>query len=546
MLDYSIWKLEPFGYHLTSVFIHILNSCLVFFLVYLISNSLKLSLSTGLIFSVHTVLSEPVNYISSRADLLAAFFFLSSFIFYVKYFNPSIRRNFFYYIISQLCFLLALMSKEIAIVLPFLLCVYILVMHKDEKKTKKAQFQMLLPFFIILIVYAISRFSVLKFAPLKPETDNFAITQALGAKNIATLPISALSFNQRFFTSIKMLSTYVRLLILPVGLHKEWLVEPIQSVFQSVVLLSLVFICVMLVFAKIIYQFSKISTFGILWFFVLLVPLLNIYPLTAFLSEAWLYLPAVGFILFIVSLVLRFMRAKKVLSYKFILNFIFFLALICFSGLTIKRNKVWTGDLVDFYKDILKYNPYSALAHNNLGILYAGENKLNEAITEFQKTIDVDPTFIEAYNNLAGIYMEQDNMEEAISAYQKAISLNPSYAKALYNLGLAYLKQGSLDMAAKEFQKALKINPHNTDTLNNLGIAFYKQNKTTEAIEVFQRAIKIDPEYANSYYILASVYRKLEQYDQAKNNLRNAIELFYKQKKLELAGKAEGMLKELP
>ena len=83
-IDYTLWKLNPFGFHLTNTLLHTLNSVLLFFLLTRIFNCRTTSFIAALVFSCHPVLSEAVNAISYREDLLATTFFISSFILYIK------------------------------------------------------------------------------------------------------------------------------------------------------------------------------------------------------------------------------------------------------------------------------------------------------------------------------------------------------------------------------------------------------------------------------------------------------------------------------
>ena len=121
LFDYSLWGLRPFGYHLTNVLLHIANAVIIYFLIGMISRSRRISLLTALLFLVHPIHTQAVTYISGRADPLAAFFFLLAFYLYVK----SVALNKLApYLGSLLFFLLALLSKEAALIFPLTLLLY--------------------------------------------------------------------------------------------------------------------------------------------------------------------------------------------------------------------------------------------------------------------------------------------------------------------------------------------------------------------------------------------------------------------------------------
>ncbi len=104
MIDYHLWGLNPYGYHLTGIFIHILNAIFVYFLTYRIFKKQDIALITSLLFCVHTVLSWPVDYIASRADLLSPFFFLAALLLYILYRenNNGVNQRFRHKIFKEL------------------------------------------------------------------------------------------------------------------------------------------------------------------------------------------------------------------------------------------------------------------------------------------------------------------------------------------------------------------------------------------------------------------------------------------------------------
>ena len=122
--DYAIWKLNPFGYHLTNLLLHILNAILFYFFISLIAKDKKIALCASLLFALHPINAEAVNCIAFREDMLAFLFLIASFIFYIKLGGYKGIRRFYCHLASVTLYLLALFSKEMAIILPFLLILY--------------------------------------------------------------------------------------------------------------------------------------------------------------------------------------------------------------------------------------------------------------------------------------------------------------------------------------------------------------------------------------------------------------------------------------
>jgi len=193
MMDYSFWKLNPRGYHLTNIVLHIAVALSLYWLINIIFNDNYLSLLTGALYVVHPIHIEAVTYISGRADPLSLLFMLLCFIFYIKS-PPSKRIG--VYIPMLLSYTLALFSRENSLILPVLVLLY----HYSFKKKIKVR-----EFFSIVIIsslYILLRVTVLK-ATLTHAPYMTTVFQRLSG----------------FFVAI---TTYIKLLFLPFDLHMEY------------------------------------------------------------------------------------------------------------------------------------------------------------------------------------------------------------------------------------------------------------------------------------------------------------------------------------
>ncbi|MDD5044025.1 MAG: tetratricopeptide repeat protein [Candidatus Omnitrophica bacterium] len=424
-LDYRLWHLEPFGFHLTNILIHIFNSLLVYILAYLVSRKKTLAFSAGVLFSVHTLLSEPVNYISSRSDLLVAFFCLLSVIFYLKIKGNFLKSGLFYF--SLFSFALALLSKETAVILPLILLAWGLIF--ERKVLLKV-----LPYFGVAALYLFVR----------------AVFWLKSGQNTEHLPLIPI-----LLTDINITAIYLRLLILPIGLHKGWLIRPIISAASLSVILPALTILAGAVAWNILYKKDKVFSLGVLWFFIFLLPVLNIFfTLNAPLSEAWAYPASVGIFLAFASIVNRIAQKKRIIAYLIIALLVSFYAL-----LTMNRNKLWAGDPEFFYQDILKYNPYDFTAHFNLGNIYYKKKSYARAEEEYKKTISLAPNLADAHTNLCSIYVLNNSADAAIAEGKIAVRLAPGYFLAHYSLGNAYFLKEEYGQAEEEYKKTLFLMP---------------------------------------------------------------------------------------
>ena len=157
-IDYGFCKLNPFGYNLTNLIFHILVSILVFSLAYrLLNGNIWIPFLSGLVFSIHPILSENVITIAYRQDILATFFLLLSFFFFQNY--QKMKKPILSIFFSLLFYLLALGSKEFAVIFPFIILSYLFLLQREVPTSQK--FKIFLPYFILSIIFIVLRTSIL-------------------------------------------------------------------------------------------------------------------------------------------------------------------------------------------------------------------------------------------------------------------------------------------------------------------------------------------------------------------------------------------------
>jgi tetratricopeptide (TPR) repeat protein len=427
-IDYSLYKLNPAGYHLTNLLFHLFNAILIYTLLNLLQKNRKVSLIASLLFVVHPIHTQAVTYISGRADPMVAFFIFLSLYLYIKSID---LRKIGYYSGSLISFILALFSKEIALIFPLVLVLYNRCFENSRQDSRRYR---LLPFFIVGGAYILLRLTILNFGK-----QNFFF-------NGATIISRILTFS-------KVAISYLRLLFLPFNLHPERLVYLSSSLFEKSVLASLVIIILIWIVTLKTYKHSKLIFFSVSWFFLNLLPVSNIVIINAWMAEHWLYVPSLGFFVILAVGIVKFFELKMPSSLKFLKIFIIlFLVLIFtfYSFLTIKRNLDWKDELT-FYQKTIRSSPYSPRMHNNLGNVYISKRLYDEAVEEFKKAIEVIPYF--------------------------PVKMGPNFlAKVHNNLGSAYYYKGLYNRAVEEYKKALEIDP-------NLEIVKSNLQKALEQIE---------------------------------------------------------------
>jgi len=492
LADYSFWRLNVQGYHFTNIVIHTLTALSLYWFVALLYGDRLLSLLASILFLVHPIHSEVVSWISCRADSMATLFVLLCFIFYIK---QLISGRAYFSAMSLSCYILAILSKESALILPGLLLLY---HYAFKKKIKTAVF---LPMLGVAFIYFFLRLSVFKFS--LPANLNFA------------------GLFQRFPGFFAAVTDYIRILIMPFGLRVEYEGGPFRFSDPRVAFGAITALLI-LSFAFTNRKRNSLVFFATGWFFVSLLPVSNIfYPLPFYMAERWLYLPSVGFFLILAGLLSFLYRKKKMRN----VIFIFIIALIVFySGLTMQQNKYWQG-LKKFYKRTLKYAPNSARAYNGLGNIYYDAGKNDKAMEFYKKAVEADPYNARAYNNLGNVYYYTGRKGKAIELYKKSIEADSLYADAYFNLGNAYRDIGERQKAINSYKKTIVINSMHSEAYNNLGIIYASIGKQEEALNVFKKSITINPDCADVYHNLGRLYNKLGRKKEAVIMFKKAMSL---------------------
>lgn len=153
---------------------------------------------------------------------------------------------------------------------------------------------------------------------------------------------------------------------------------------------------------------------------------------------------------------------------------------------------------------------------------YAFQGDYEQAISEYNKAISLNPNYVDAYNNRGLAYAEQGNYAQAISDLNKAISLDPNYANAYNNRGYTYTKQGNYAQAIPECNKAISLNPNDAVFYNNRGYAYTKQGNYAQAIPDLNKAISLDPNYVDAYYNRVDFYYFTQEYAKAWEDVHKA------------------------
>lgn len=372
IVDYQLWGLNPFGYHLTNVVLHTLNAFLVYLLAFLLFRERIVALLSGLLFAAHPVQVEAVAWISGRNDVLLTLFSLLSVLLYLRW-RCSLEGKWrpLCYLGFLLCYCSVLFTKEsgIVVLLLFVLVDYFFrdeLPHLPAKRSKTY-----LPLMLITALYIGARMAILGKTGME-----------IPGQDVISL----------FLTMAGTGAYYFKMLLFPLAQSASPVLPSLISFKDPACIPPLGLIASLVVITLLCRKRFRQLSFLILWVAVSLVPVSGIVPLTLPALEHRLYLGSVCFcmlvpLLFSKTLLSPAPGASFAGRSRWGLLIIAGLIFV-YSTKTVARNTIWKDEYT-FWSRTVHDSPSSLFAHNNLGIVYARAGEHREAVRIFKKALSL-------------------------------------------------------------------------------------------------------------------------------------------------------------
>ena len=529
LLDRYLWNQDPSGYHLTNIIFHVLTTLCVYWVAVILFQDRGLAFLGALCFAWHPVHTEDVAWINGRNNIISSFFYLLSFVLYLKFArkerltpHPRItygassdppppggrettkKSRLAYYSLSLLAFSLSLFSKEYALTFPLILACYeYSLQHINMKKKLQKIAKRTLPYIIIILAYLVVRSMVLP---------------AYGIKFMHWE-----TFWMRVLTVPETFGTYLRLLVIPVNLTVHYEAQLITSILDPMFWVSLGIAACYGGLLYYTYSYSKPSFLMLAWIILTLTPVLNLVPLSddgTFMAERYLYLPSAGFCIITGQLMVRWWhiwRSRKQ-RLTMALPFLFVCILLQWYAFgTLNRNLSWRSELT-LWTDTTAQRPKSFRPYFNLAVAYRDQKKHEVAIEMFEKVYWMasgpeDKGLI--LSNIANVYYLKKDYDGAEARLKEAISLSPANA-GIYNLlGSVYFMEHKFKMALEQYEKALELDPKTEAPIINIGMTYLKMGKIDKTIDYLEGVKRMVPDDGRLYYYLGSAYDKKGMYHAA-------------------------------
>ena len=518
MLDFEVYGLNPSGHHLTNLFFHIANTLLLFWVLLKMTGALGRSGFVAVLFALHPLNVESVVWIAERKNVLSTFFWFLTLWAYVGYVEKKRIEN---YLLVVLFLALGLMSKPMLVTLPFVLILLDFwplerlrradpPSPKEGSRTLKTETLASLvmekiPLLVLVIGSSITTFIVQRIGGAVQSTDVFPLQE-----RVINAFVSYLSYLQKVVWPSGLSVFYAH----PGNTLPAW-----KGIVSAVILV--------LFTTWVIRMARKIPYLAVSWFWFLgtLVPVIGIVQVGAqAMADRYAYVPLIGIFIAIAWGISGLMKnaAQKLLP---ILAGVIIPVLI---ALTTVQVGYWK-DGITLFKHAISVTesqyPGIATTHALLGNEYHRKGKFNLAISEFNKSLEINPDDLYSFNNLAATLAEQGNLDEALSFAQRLVSMKPDYTPGVITLGNILEESGKLNQAQTTYKRVLELDSNSYENYLNLANVLYRIGNLEEAAPHFRKAIALNPRLVEAHYNLGNILGQQGHLEEAKEAFEKAVSM---------------------
>jgi len=471
------------GFRGFNLAIHLVNSLLLSGMACRFTGRVATGLACGLLFALHPIAGEPVNYISSRSESLCALFVLSGLALYTR---MGVRGGAARYTGSVLAFAGALLAKSVGMVLPLVLFLYEASFGTSIQRRIVRVVKYLIPFCLVGVAYLLGMRQFLQAA-------------------LVDHPVRGLGV--QILTQAKAIVYYLKLLLVPVGQNVEHQFNPASglgdpAVWTALALLGSFAWCLIGVWRR-----SGKVFFWLVWPSLFLLPTFVV-PLNVLVNEHRLYIPTMGLAVSLAWLMTHSIPRPRALP-------IMALLVMSYGGLSLQRSQVWRTPET-LWADALEKAPQMPRPHLYMGDVYREQGRNEDALVSYRRALSVNPQLLSGgdllalYNNSGATYLAMGQNEEAAEWYRRALKIDPDYAKAKdalealaalgesvwdpdsesrYQQGMTSLISGDIERALVALNDALVVQKH-PKIYQALGVVHERRGEMRAALEAYQALLR--------------------------------------------------------
>lgn len=461
-VNYKLHGLDLTGYNLLNDLFHVAATMLAYLFTHLLVCQLRLFTGkddsssaipflVALLFACHPIQTQAVSYTIQRFTSIAACCYLLTLSAYLLSRQSTSRKaKLLWYFLALVTAVAGMLSKENVFTLPIIITVVeFLCVNENIRK----RFLLLLPFLATMLIIPLNIMNL--------NSHTSGVHDSLQLINFDKT--SHLTY---IITEFRVLTTYLRLLVLPVNQQLDY-DYPLYSSFLDPAVMASMFFLLTLVSISAYSLFSGrktgsswllLSGFGILWFFVSLSVESGLVPIDDVIFEHRLYLPSVGIFITATAVGSRLFYGfcnnplRRMLSASLVVAVIMALSIA-----TVRRNSLWS-DTISFIEDNAAKSPKKERVQILLGDIYLRENKVREAISVYEKIPLTQRTPQHVYTNLANAYVRAGSIERGVQMYYRAIEHDPNDYIPYSILGMIHISKGDFETALEMLDHSISLN----------------------------------------------------------------------------------------
>ena len=472
-LQYALTGKNPVPFHIFNILLHALVCFVLMKTLSLLIRDIRIVFLAGLWYAVHPLHTEAVAGIVGRAEILAALFILTSMACYDQY---RAKGGWNWLLLLMVSTFAAITSKEHGFLVPAILVlqeVYYFFRDKNYVWGAPRKWISFAAASVVAIGMWIFRSGIT--GPAVPHEQ--------------WLNVSA---SDRMATAVRSMAEYVGMHLWPLHLSADYWTDevPIVGWANGMVLVSLLILAGLVATAYIVRRKWPAISWGILFFFLTLLPVSNFLFAAGFLkAERILYIPSIGLILAMAVVMVRGIDGAKTKTAALVAAG---LLTLMYSGRTWVRAGDWKNNYT-LALSTLETSPNSPRFNNMMGLELRDQKKNEEALKYFEKAVQSNPNHVPALVNLGTEYRNMGKLPEAASTLEKALALEPNTLATYVNLMSVYRSMNHLDQNLEVARKAMERFPQSAPVLWNAANAYQLTGDLGKADAIRAQARAIDP-----------------------------------------------------
>jgi protein O-mannosyl-transferase len=524
-VNYYFGGLDPTGYHAVNIVIHALSAMLLwailrrtlrleFFADRFASAVEPLALGAALVWSVHPLVTEAVEYVTQRTELLLGFFYLATLYAALRYWAaPTRHGRRGWLIIATLACLLGMACKEVMVTAPV---VILLFEHTFIAGSFRRALKDSWPLYFGLAA-GWGLLIALNLHGPRSESAGFH------------LGVSPYSW---WLTQTEVVCYYLRLVFWPwpLVIHYELpYLDSAQAAWPWIVAVGSFFI------ATVALMWRRTATgFVGAWVILILSPTLVVPIVTEVAAERRMYLPSAAIVAWLLACAYLLQQrtcrwlwsaANDGAYRRQSVAILAVVVVVCAAplGWVSARRVMVYNDAVGLWQDAAVHQPDNARVQNNLGVELVNADRPDEALPHYERALQLKPDYVEAQSNIGVALVKLDQPEQATIEFERALAFDPHFADAHINLGHLLAQEGQPQEAIKHYRQALERKPRVAEVHANLGNALAGLGESERAIEALTKAVRLDPDFAEAHLNLGAELAKIGQPDEAARHYAEAL-----------------------